>query len=131
MSDRICSICGKTYPLDRKHFRWRESNGKGRYTAECRSCTAAEKKKAKKKARARRQSALKQIEVAGAEVFLQTVARGGSNIPHSAEVIERVMQYFGGVAGVSAMVVKQYYDAPPGGSTRSRPRSPSLRSDSR
>jgi hypothetical protein len=113
-------MCGKTLPLNRDNFRWREDSGKPRYSPECRVCMAGEKKKAKKRAKARRNAALKEVETAGTEVFLQNVARGGSNIPHSAEVIERVMQYFGGVAGFSAMIVKQYYDSPPGGSTRSR-----------
>jgi hypothetical protein len=120
MSDRICSKCGKTYPLDRKHFRWKVQDGKGHFTPDCLVCFAQGKKQSKKRAKARQASALRQIEDAGAQAFLRSVAQGGSNIPHSAEVIERVMQYFGGVAGFSAMLVKQYYDAPPGGSTRSR-----------
>jgi hypothetical protein len=30
------------------------------------------------------------------------------------------MQYFGGVAGFSAVLVKQFWDSPPGGSARNR-----------
>jgi hypothetical protein len=54
------------------------------------------------------------------DYWLSQIQAGGSNIPHSAEVIERVVEYFGGVGGFSAMLVKQYYDSPPGSSTRSR-----------
>jgi hypothetical protein len=120
MGTRTCSICGKNFPLDRKHFRWRVRDGKETYSAECLICVAAQKKESKKRVKTREEMALQQIESTGAAMFLKAATRGGSNIPHSAEVIERVMQYFGGVAGFSSMMVKQYYDAPPGGSTRTR-----------
>lgn len=120
MADRTCSICGNAYPLDKQHFRWRVKDGKGFFTAECRVCRAASKKRDKQKKRDQRDEALRRIEEAGADVFLASVATGGSNIPHSAEVLERVMEYFGGVGGFSAMLVKQYYDAQPGSSARNR-----------
>lgn len=119
-TERTCSTCGNTFPLDKQHYRWRVQDGKGYYTAECLRCRADQRKASRKRKQARRQDSLKQIENAGADVFLATVSRGGSNIPHSAEVIERVFEYFGGVAGFSAMLVKQYYDSPPGGSARNR-----------
>lgn len=120
MADRTCSICGNTYPLDKQHFRWRVKDGKGFFTSECRVCRKASKRRDKEKKREQRDEALRRIEEAGADVFLASVATGGSNIPHSAEVLERVMEYFGGVGGFSAMLVKQYYDAPPGSSARNR-----------
>jgi hypothetical protein len=69
---------------------------------------------------AKREESLKRIESAGVDLFLSSTATGGSNIPHSAEVIERVFSYFGGVAGFSAVMVKQYWDSPAGGSARNR-----------
>lgn len=120
MAERTCSICGNSYPLDKQHFRWRVQDGNGYYTAECLRCRASQRKASYKRKQAKREVALKQIESAGADMFLATISRGGSNIPHSAEVIERVFEYFGGVAGFSAMLVKQYYDSPPGGSARNR-----------
>lgn len=63
---------------------------------------------------------LADIERAGVDLYGKVTTTGGSNIPHSAEVLERVFQYFGGVAGFSSILVKQYWDSPPGGSARNR-----------
>jgi len=63
---------------------------------------------------------LADIERAGVDLFGKVTTTGGSNIPHSAEVLERVFQYFGGVAGFSSVLVKQYWDSPAGGSARNR-----------
>jgi len=120
MADRTCSICGTDKPLDAKNFRWREQDGKGYYTAECKACIAKAKKDAAKRAKAKRKAALSKIEQVGVDLFVNATGRGGSNIPHTAELVERVFQYFGGVGGFGAVLVKQYWDSPPGGSARNR-----------
>lgn len=120
METRTCSICGNDKPLNRDHYRWRVKNDSGYFTAECRECIAKAKKLAAARAKAKRQQALRRVEAAGVDMFTDAIMRGGSNIPHTAEVVERVMQYFGGVGGFSAVVVKQYWDAQPGGSARTR-----------
>jgi hypothetical protein len=120
MDNRTCSVCGTEYPLDKQHFRWKTKDGKGHFTAECLSCRAKARRASAERKQAKREASLRQIEAAGVDLFLQSSAKGGSNIPHSAEVIERVFQYFGGVAGFSAVMVKQYWDSPPGGSARNR-----------
>jgi hypothetical protein len=121
MSERLCSQCGNTYPLDKKHFRWKDrGDGTGTFTTECLVCRSQAKRASAERKKARREAGLRKIEEAGVELFCSTSARGGSNIPHSAEVIERVFQYFGGVAGFSSVVVKQYWDSPPGGTARNR-----------
>lgn len=120
MADRTCSICGTTYPLDKQHFRWRVQAGKGYFTAECLSCRAKEKKKHRARKKQQREDGLSKIEESGVDVFLASLQKGGSNIPHSAEVIERVFEYFGGVGGFAGVLVKQYWDSPPGSSARNR-----------
>ena len=120
MSDRTCTHCGNTHPLTKDFFRWRERDGKSFFTPECRNCIAAQKKETAERIKKRRRDSLKKIEAAGVDLYVQSAQAGGSNIPHSAEVIERVFQYFGGVGGFSAMLVKQYYDSPPGSSARNR-----------
>lgn len=120
MSERTCSVCGNTYPLDKQHFRWRVQDGNGYFTAECLVCRKKQKKSAELRKKEKREASLRRIEEAGVDVFLGSMQRGGSNIPHSAEVIERVMDYFGGVSGFSAVMVKQYWDSPPGSSARNR-----------
>jgi hypothetical protein len=120
MENRTCSICGNEFPLDKEHFRWRVQNGKGYFTAECRACIAKEKQKAELRAKARQKAALDKIEAAGVDLFCASTVAGGSNIPHTAELVERVFGYFGGVGGFSSVLVKQYFDSPPGGTARNR-----------
>lgn len=120
MEKRTCSICGRDKPLDNSNFRWRVQDGKGYYTAECRVCIAHAKDVSRAKKAEKRTKALQKIEEVGVDAFVRTTLHGGSNIPHTAELVERVFQYFGGVGGFSAVLVKQYFDSPPGGSARSR-----------
>lgn len=120
MQNRTCSICGNEYPLDKEHFRWRVQDGKGYFTGECRACISKEKKKAALRAKSRQKAALDKIEAAGVDLFCASTLPGGSNIPHTAELVERVFQYFGGVGGFSSVLVKQYFDSPPGGTARNR-----------
>lgn len=120
MDNRTCSVCGTEYPLDKQHFRWKKKEGGGYFTAECLVCRGKSRREGAERKRAKREASLRRIEEAGVDLFLQSSAKGGSNIPHSAEVIERVFAYFGGVAGFSAVMVKQYWDSPPGGSARNR-----------
>ena len=120
MEQRTCSICGTDKPLTRDYYRWRVQDGHGYFTGECRECIAKAKKVSQARAQVKRKEALSKIEAAGVEVFVKATARGGSNIPHTAELVERVFQYFGGVGGFGAVLVKQYWDSPPGGAARSR-----------
>lgn len=120
MNERLCSKCGNSYPLDKQHFGWKARDGKGYFTQDCLACRKQGRLASNERRRAKRDKALRKIEEAGVELFCGTAVIGGSNIPHSAEVIERVFQYFGGVAGFSAVVVKQYWDSPAGGTARNR-----------
>jgi hypothetical protein len=120
MSNKTCSICGKEKPLNKDNFRWRVQDGNGYFTAECKSCISAAKKISRQRAEERRQKELQRIEQHGVDAFIRSTVHGGSNIPHTAELVERVFQYFGGVGGFSAVLVKQFWDSPPGGSARNR-----------
>jgi hypothetical protein len=120
METRTCAICGNEYPLDEKHFRRRVQDGKAYFTSECLLCRQNARKKSAERKSKQREASLKKVEDAAVTKFLSAVTAGGSNIPHSAEVIERVMDYFGGVSGFAAVLVKQYWDSPAGGSARNR-----------
>ena len=120
MSERTCIDCGDTFPLDKKHFRWRVKDDKGSFSNDCRLCRAKKRAAAREKKSVKRSLDLQEIESAGVDLFLESIAKGGSNIPHSAELIEKVFEYFGGVSGFSAIVVKQYWDSKPGSSARNR-----------
>jgi hypothetical protein len=120
MEKKTCNICGKEFPKTKEYFRYRIKNNKGYFSGNCLVCHSKEKKAERLRQQDRKREAMEKIEEAGVDVFLKSVGRGGSNIPHTAEVVEKVMDYFGGVGGFSAVLVKQYWDAQPGGSQRNR-----------
>jgi hypothetical protein len=76
---------------------------------------AAQQRVAKKE-----EQTLAGIEEQARRLFTRGASRGGENVPHVSEVLERVMTLFGGSGGFASMLVKQYYDAPPGSATRTK-----------
>jgi hypothetical protein len=117
---KTCSICGLTYPEDKQHYRRRVQNGKEYWSSECLKCRAKQSAASNLKKKEQREKALGKIEHDGVGLFMKAIQKGGSNVPHSAELIEQVMNYFGGVGGFSAVMVKQYWDSEPGGTQRSK-----------
>ena len=86
----------------------------------CKKCRAVQNKSVTDRRKRKSDRRLKTVEKAGVDLLMQAVQFGGTNIPHSSELLERLMMYFGGVNGFASMCVKQYYDAPPGSSSRNR-----------
>lgn len=118
--EKHCQECGTAYEFTDAHF---PAKSDGTLSLACVGCVAAKKKLARVKAkRAEKARAAKMKEMEGVAVasMLQNAVRGGANIPHSAELLEQVMTYFGGVSGFSALLVKQYFDSKPGSSQRGR-----------
>ena len=113
MDKRTCTTCGNSYE-NTKQF-WKSAREEV-----CRLCQRKQRKENEERKADRRAAALGRIEAAGIDLYAELAGKGGSNIPHSAEVLERVFQYFGGVSGFASIMVKQYYDSPPGGSARNR-----------
>jgi hypothetical protein len=114
MSDKTCTDCGEDFPLTRDHFRVKKD---GSFDARCVVCRAKVNRGKKRKQKA---TDMKAIEEGALSAFTKAAGRGGENIPHSSELLERLMEYFGGSSGFAAMMVKQYFDAPPGGSHRTK-----------
>jgi hypothetical protein len=101
----LCIGCGKAaFP------------GKNR----CRDCARNHQRLQTKRAAKRRRDALEKIERDACKTLIDKAGTGGANVPHSAELLEQLMVYFGGVNGYAAMFAKQYHEAPPGGSMRTR-----------
>ena len=102
MAEKVCKECGCTH----------ESR-----TETCPECLriAAQKRVVKKA-----EATLAGIEEQARRLFTRGASRGGENVPHVSEVLERVMTLFGGSGGFASMLVKQYYDAPPGSATRTK-----------
>jgi hypothetical protein len=114
MSDKTCTDCGEDFPVNRDHFRVKKD---GSFDARCVVCRAKVNRGKKRKQKA---TDMKAIEEGALNAFTKAAGRGGENIPHSSELLERLMEYFGGSSGFAAMMVKQYFDAPPGGSHRTK-----------
>lgn len=113
MEKRTCTTCGNSYDDTKQFFRRKDEDV-------CTLCVRKRNKEYEKRKAAKRSAALRRIEAAGIDLYAEMAAKGGSNIPHSAEVLERIFQYFGGVSGFASIMVKQYYDSPPGGTARNR-----------
>ena len=108
-SSRACEACGIVKPLDRR--RWPLVPGT-QHTLQpiCKACYKLVKHRQKIETTSRR----------AAEAFMQAplVRRGGSNIPHSTELLESIYGLFGGVNGLANELAHTYHSAPPGGRIR-------------
>jgi hypothetical protein len=109
---RCTGPCGKELPLHAFHVA-----SDGRRHSQCKTCRADRERKRRKRKKDER---LDQIEADAVSAFCQVARMGGSNVPHAAELVETIMEYMGGSAGFSNLLLKQYYDSPPGGAHRTR-----------
>jgi hypothetical protein len=114
MAVKTCTECGEQLPDDRDHFKKKRD---GSMDPKCLICRRRVNKGRRNKKRA---SSMQDIEAGAMGTFLKAANRGGENIPHSSELLERIMEYVGGVSGFAALVVKQYFDSPPGGAHRTK-----------
>jgi hypothetical protein len=105
MEEKICIDCGKTLPLSTDH--WHKAKD-GSWEPRCKPCRSEYRKKhrrlRRKTMRKRREKALAKIEQQGIDMFAELSRTGGPLIPHSDEVLERLMEYFGGTACHIGMV---------------------------
>jgi hypothetical protein len=107
-----CTKCQKDLPAHAYHVA-----ADGRRHSMCKTCRSERERKRRKKGKDER---LDRIEADAVDAFCQVARMGGSNVPHSAELVETILEYMGGVAGFSNLFMKQYYDSPPGGAHRTR-----------
>lgn len=110
---KACTQCGNTYELTRDH--WHRS--KEGWHAKCKKCRNKEEKRGKQKLRVKK---LDEIEKGAVDYFIAASRVGGAHIPHSSELLEVLMRYFGGAEGFGNAFMKQFYDAPAGGAFRTK-----------
>lgn len=110
---KVCIQCGNSFPATNRY--WHKS--KDGFHARCRNCRNAREKESRKK---KRNKKLDQMERGAVDLFVAAARIGGANIPHSAELLETLMEYFGGVRGFANAYMKQYYDSPIGGAFRTK-----------
>lgn len=113
-SQKPCSTCGKYLPYNADNFKRYKT---GKLDVRCLLCR---RDKLRGKAKLAVVRSMADIETGAVNSFLAAATSGGENIPHSSELLERLMEYFGGTSGFTALVVKQFFDAPPGSSGRSK-----------
>jgi hypothetical protein len=105
--DKQCIVCQHVKSLTEKNFR-RYGGKDGDWKTVCRSCEG----------KAQRQRKLDKIEKKAVSHMLDAAAIGGANIPHTAEMLEAILHYFGGTNGFAALLLKQYFESPPGSRIR-------------
>jgi hypothetical protein len=105
--DKQCIACQHVKSLTEKNFR-RYGGKDGDWKTVCRSCEG----------KAQRQRKLDKIEKKAVAHMLDAAAIGGANIPHTAEMLEAILHYFGGTNGFASLLLKQYFESPPGSRIR-------------
>lgn len=105
--------CKKEFPLTDEHFH----KAKDGFHSRCKTCRNRMAKGSRKRGREGR---LDQIEKGAVDLFLASAKIGGANIPHSSELLEVLMEYFGGSRGFANAYMKQFFDAPSGGAFRTK-----------
>lgn len=70
--------------------------------------------------KARKEKTMESLEKESVSTFLKAASKGGENVPHISELLERTMTLFGGSGGFAQALVKQFFDATPGSAARTR-----------
>jgi hypothetical protein len=105
---RTCSACELPKELNGKRFP--KIKGSDDFSPVCKSCTKALMQKKK----------LERLEANACGDFLKKSSRGGSEIPHTSEMLESIMHLLGGSHGFASALISQYHAAPAGGRIRTQ-----------
>jgi hypothetical protein len=114
MQKRRCIQCRSQYPETPDYFHKAKDGG---YHARCKKCRSEYEKTQRK---TKRQRKLDEIEKGAVDTYIAAARIGGANVPHSSELLEVLMEYFGGVRGFANAYMKQFYEAAPGGAFRTK-----------
>jgi len=107
--------CGQDYPSTSDYFD-RDSSKEDGLRSVCKLCRADEYDQRQKMALDER---IKMIDEASLRL-IDKLARSGSDVPHMAELYQRIMEAFDGVGGYAAHFMAQYLSAAPGSSIREK-----------
>lgn len=112
---KMCSTCGGIWPETPEYFD-RDNKSDSGFRATCKVCRAeASKKKANEKVLERVDNLEK-----GTLQLLAQLQAGGSDVPHQAELFQRLMECFGGVGGFAQHWMAHYLMTKAGSSVRSK-----------
>lgn len=112
---RMCRDCAQEFEFTEVNF---PVFKKARHV--CVHCVAKRRSRKKAEENERRQAVMQKTEEQILNTYCKEVRQGGSKIPHSAELLESLMRLCGGTDGLSALIMKQLFNAPPGGAMRSK-----------
>ena len=113
LTEKVCIECGLSWPATTTYYH----KSKDGFHARCRKCRNSKLRGERKK---KSNNKLDEIEKGAVKLFVASSRLGGANIPHSSELLEVLMEYFGGVRGFSNAFMKQFFDAPVGGAFRTK-----------
>lgn len=110
---RTCIECQEKFPATTEYFH----KSKDGFHSRCRRCRNSKERGARRKSADKR---LARIERRSVDAFIRAAKSGGPSIPHSSELLEHILTYFGGVQGFATAWMKQFYDSPVGGAFRTK-----------
>lgn len=108
-----CIQCKKSLPATEEFFH----KSKDGLHSRCKKCRSKHEKERRGRKVAKK---LEGLERGAVDLFLASAKMGGANVPHCSELLEVVMEYFGGVRGFANAFMKQFYDSPAGGAFRTK-----------
>lgn len=114
IEEKNCTLCQKPFPATPEFFHRKQS---GELRGECKACRNQKKRD---QGQVKADERLDDIEKGAIEHFIATARRGGGNVPHTREMLEVGMEYFGGARGFMNMFMKNLLDAPSGGAYRTK-----------
>lgn len=112
MDTQVCRECGEALAHEEFGF-----TDKGNVKATCKKCRLKNAEMTKERQKAQTMEGLEKESVS---TFLKAASKGGENVPHISELLERTMTLFGGSGGFAQALVKQFFDATPGSAARTR-----------
>lgn len=112
---KVCMECGEQRPDTPMHFpAFRKK------TELCLACVTGHRRRKQERKKAAREKRMAKMEEQAVDTLLSSASRGGGNVPHSAELLEQLMTFFGGVNGFSGLLLKHFFDTKPGSPQRTK-----------
>lgn len=112
---KMCTECGMELPCTSDYFD-RDKTHADNLKNVCKLCRSA---KHEERALAARDERLKKIDEASLKM-LDRMVKIGSDVPHMAELYQRLMEIYDGVGGFAAHYMAQYLSAAPGSAVRQK-----------
>ena len=114
-NNKCCTRCNVDYPLTRE-FWHRDNHSADGYRSICKMCRSEEVEKNRKE---KVSKAIDKVEDEGVDI-LDTLIKGGSDVPHMGETFQRIMEAFGGPGGLAQQIAATFYRSAPGSQQRQR-----------